>query len=49
MTLCMLPKTKTVGANLQSTALRLMMMMTINGYRLNLEIDLVLEMFAATG
>ena len=45
----MLPKTKTVGANLQSTALRLMMMMTINGYRLNLEIDLVLEMFAATG
>ena len=50
MTLCMLPKTKTVVANLQSTALRLMMiMMTINGYRLNLEIDLVLEMFAATG
>ena len=51
MTLCMLPKTKTVGADLQSTALRLMMMimMTINGYLLNLEIDLVLEMFAATG
>ena len=46
----MLPKTKTVVANLQSTALRLMMiMMTINGYQLNLEIDLVLEMFAATG
>ena len=37
-------------ADLQSTALRLMMiMMTINGYLLNLEIDLVLEMFAATG
>ena len=38
------------GADLQSTALRFMMiMMTINGYLLNLEIDLVLEMFAATG
>ena len=50
MTLCILPKTKTVGANLQATALRLMMiMMTINGYLLNLEIDLVLEMFADTG
>ena len=50
MTLCILPKTKTVGANLQVTALRLMMiMMTINGYLLNLEIDLVLEMFADTG
>ena len=37
-------------ADLQSTALRFMMiMMTINGYLLNLEIDLVLEMFAATG
>ena len=49
MTLCMLPKTKTVGAELQSTALRLMMIMTISGYQLNYEIDLVLEMFAATG
>ena len=50
MTSCILPKTKTVGADLQSTALRLMMiMMTINGYLLNLEIDLVLEMFADTG
>ena len=50
MTLCMLPKTKTVVADLQSTALWFMMiMMTINGYLLNLEIDLVLEMFAATG
>ena len=50
MTLCILPKTKTVGANLQVTALWLMMiMMTINGYLLNLEIDLVLEMFADTG
>ena len=49
MTLCMLPKTETVGADLQSTALQLMMiMMTINGYLLNLEIDLVLEMFADT-
>ena len=38
------------GADLQSTALRLMMiMMTIYGYLLNLEIDLVWEMFAATG
>ena len=50
MTLCMLPKTKTVGADLQSTALWFMMiMMTIYGHLLNLEIDLVLEMFAATG
>ena len=50
MTLCILPKTKTVGANLQATALRFMMiMMTINGYLLNLGIDLVLEMFADTG
>ena len=50
MTLCMLPKTETVGADLQSTALQLMMiMMTINGYLLNLEIDLVLEIFADTG
>ena len=49
MTLRMLPKTETVGADLQSTALQLMMiMMTINGYLLNLEIDLVLEMFADT-
>ena len=46
----MLPNTETVGDDLQSTALRLMMiMMTINGHLLNLEIDLVLEMFAATG
>ena len=37
-------------ADLQSTALRFMMiLMTINGYLLNLEIDLVLEMFADTG
>ena len=37
-------------ADLQSTALWfIMIMMTINGYLLNLEIDLVLEMFAATG
>ena len=50
MTLWMLPNTETVGDDLQLTALGLMMiMMTINGYLLNLEIDLVLEMFADTG
>ena len=46
----MLPNTETVGDDLQSTALWFMMiMMTIYGHLLNLEIDLVLEMFTDTG
>ena len=47
MTLCMLSKTKPVVDDLQSTYYEIMM--TINGYLLNLEIDLILQVFADTG
>ena len=51
--MCMLPKPETVGDYLQCTvdcsfARPMMIMMTINGYLLNLEIHVVLEMVADT-
>ena len=51
MTLFMLPKIQTVRDYrwLLFGQPMMMMMMTVNGYLLNLEIDLVLEMVADTG